>query len=101
MYQALHSLDNSIHNSFHSLYHCNKHLSILWSVPRWEKGDSELIDCAAIPRHSAGDSLAQAFLDCGSTMINQDSEKQGRCWNRNAELVDSGSTQKLEVRKEQ
>lgn len=89
------------HNSFQGLYHCNKYLSILWLVPQWERGDSDPIHCAAIPRGSAGDLLAQAFLDCGSTVINQDSENEGRCWDQGAELVDSGNTQKLEVRKEQ
>lgn len=54
----------------------------------------------AVLECSADDLLAQVFLDCGKIMINQDQENQDRCWNKDRKLVDSGSTQKLEVRKE-
>jgi hypothetical protein len=35
--------------------------------------------------------LAWVFVDYGSIVINQDQENQDRCWNRDTELVDSGS----------
>lgn len=82
----------------------NSHLGTFWSVPNWESGDSEKIHCKiciALPRCSADESLARTLLNCGNGVINQDQENQGRCWSRDAELVDSGSTQKLEIRKEQ
>lgn len=46
---------------------------------------------------SAGDSLAQASLDRGSSEINQDEVNQGRCWHWDTELVDTRSTQKLKI----
>lgn len=54
------------HNSLQGLYPCNSHLRTPWWAPKWESGDSEQIHCVA------GDSLAWAFLDGGSSVINQD-----------------------------
>ena len=58
------------HNYLQVINHGNSHLRVCWSVPKWEGDDSEWT--TQLFQDSAGDFLAWVFLDCGTSVMNQD-----------------------------